>query len=138
MSDNPIAKFVRLQNGDDLIAEVVEIEDENGIVYALFSPLKVIYMPSETTGYLSVAFTPWVFPRICEQQEFVIHSEDVLLMSDVSASMNTYYWENLEHYTKKVMKEEEKLNQQLAEDESYDRLKEALEEAELDTKKVYH
>ena len=84
MSDNPIAKFVRLQNGDDIIAEVVEMEDENGVVFALFNPLKVIYMPSETTGYLSIAFMPWVFPRICEQQEFIIHAEDVLLMNDVA------------------------------------------------------
>lgn len=114
------------------------MEDENGVVYALFHPLKVIYMPSETTGYLSVAFTPWVFPRICEQQEFIIHAEDVMLVTDVSSSMNDYYWNNLEHYTKKVLKEEENLNQQYEEEESHDRLQEALEQAGLDNKKVYH
>ncbi len=34
MSDNekPLAKFLRLQNGDDVIAEVVETEDEQGIL----------------------------------------------------------------------------------------------------------
>lgn len=138
MSDNPVAKFVRLQNGDDLIAEVIEIEDENGVAYGLFNPLKVVYMPSETTGYLSVAFTPWVFPRICEQQEFVIHAEDVMLVVDVSPSMNDYYWNNLEHYTKKVLKEEENLNQQYEEEELHERLKESLEQAVLDSKKVYH
>lgn len=141
MSDNPIAKFVRLQNGDDIIAEVVEMEDENGVVFALFNPLKVIYMPSETTGYLSIAFMPWVFPRICEQQEFIIHAEDVLLMNDVAANMNDYYWDNLDHYQKKVMKDEDELNRnaQMEEPgEDFERLKEALEQAGLDTKKVYH
>jgi hypothetical protein len=138
-TEGQIAKFVRLQNGDDLISEVVEMEDENGIVYALFNPLKVIYMPSDTTGYLSIAFTPWVFPRICEIQEFIIHAEDVLLMTNVSSSMNEYYWDNLEHYNKKVLKEEDKINKDIQQQESYDEIFEALEESGLlDNKKVYH
>lgn len=138
MSDNPIAKFLRLQNGDDVIAEVVELEDENGIVYALFNPLKVIYMPSETTGYLSIAFMPWVFPRICEQQEFLIHAEDILLMNDVAQNMNDYYWDNLDHYQKKVMKDEDELNRKTQGEDDFERLKEVLEQAGLDSKKVYH
>jgi len=138
ISDYPNAKLVRLQNGDDIIAEVVEMEDENGVIYALFHPLKVVYVPSETTGYLTVAFMPWVFPRICEQQEFIIHSQDILFMSDVAPKMNEYYWNNMDYYTKKVKPEEEELNKKAEEENSFERLKEALEEAGLHTKKVYH
>lgn len=93
---HPLAKFMRLQNGDDVIAEVIEVEDESGILYTLFNPLKVVYLPSESGGFLSVAFTPWVFPRICDQQEFVIHAEDVLLVADVTEKMNIYYWDSVE------------------------------------------
>ena len=75
----PSAKFIRLQNGDDIISEVVEIEDETGVTYTLFRPLKVVYIPSDAIGYLTVAFMPWVFPRICDQQEFVVHSQDILM-----------------------------------------------------------
>ena len=119
------------------------MEDEHGIVYALFFPLKVVYMPSESTGYLSVAFMPWVFPRICEQQEFIIHADDVLLMTDVAPNMNEYYWDNLDHYINKVKVEEDKINEPVVQEEDdyqeeYDRLKEALEAAGLDKKKVYH
>ena len=138
ISDYPNAKLVRLQNGNDIIAEVVEMEDENGVIYALFHPLKVVYVPSETTGYLTVAFMPWVFPRICEQQEFIIHSQDILFMSDVAPKMNEYYWNNMDYYTKKVKPEEEELNKKAEEENSFERLKEALEEAGLHTKKVYH
>lgn len=140
MSDdgNPIAKLIRLQNGDDVIAEVVEMEDESGVIYTLFHPLKVVYVPSDTTGYLTVAFMPWVFPRLCDQQEFVIHSEDILFIADVTSKMNDYYWENLDYFAKKVSVEEEKVNEQVQQEDAYQKLKEALVEAGLDKKKVYH
>lgn len=138
ISDYPNAKLVRLQNGDDIISEVVEMEDENGVIYALFHPLKVVYVPSESTGYLTVAFMPWVFPRLCEQQEFIIHSHDILFMSDVTPKMNEYYWNNMDYYTKKVTAEEEKATQKAEQEDSFDKLKEALEEAGLYNKKVYH
>ena len=138
VSDYPNAKLVRLQNGDDVIAEVVEMEDENGVIYALFHPLKVVYVPSESTGYLTVAFMPWVFPRICEQQEFIIHSQDIMFMADVAPKMNEYYWNNMDYYTKKVTAEEEKETQKAEQEDSFDKLKEALEEAGLYNKKVYH
>ena len=136
--ENPIAKLVRLQNGDDVIAEVIEMEDETGVTYTLFHPLKVVYIPSDTTGYLTVAFMPWVFPRLCEQQEFVIHSQDILFISDVTKKMNTYYWENIDYYAKKVSVEEEEANKRSEQQDTFERLKEALKEAGLDSKKVYH
>lgn len=101
-NEKPIAKFLRLQNGDDVIAEVIETEDEHGISYTLFHPLKVVYMPSESAGYLSVAFMPWVFPRICDQQEFVINGEDILILVDVAEKMNIYYWDSVNSYMQKT------------------------------------
>ena len=134
--ENPIAKLVRLQNGDDVISEVVEIEDESGVLYTLFHPLKVVYIPSET-GYLTIAFMPWVYPRICDQQEFVVHSQDILMICDITDKMNEYYWENLDHFSKKTAKEEERTEERLKE-ETFDKIKEAFEQAGIDTKKVYH
>lgn len=93
----PLAKFVRLTNGDDIVAEVVETEDEKGILYMLINPLKVIYVQSpQHQNYLTVSFIPWVFPRICDHQEFTIHANDVLMVSNVSEKMNDYYWNNLD------------------------------------------
>lgn len=92
----PLAKFVRLTNGEDVIAEVVETEDDKGVLYLIINPLKVIYMQSQHQGYLTVSFIPWVFPKICDHQQFTIHAEDVLLLSNVSQAMNDYYWNNLE------------------------------------------
>lgn len=93
--ENPTAMFLRLQNGDDIVAETVEIEDEDGILYMVINPLKIVYMQSQHTGYLSVSFIPWVFTKICDHQEFTIHAQDVLLVTAVSEKMNDYYWNNL-------------------------------------------
>ena len=134
--EHPIAKFVRLQNGDDVISEVIETEDENGVTYTLFHPLKVVYVPDESSGYLTIAFMPWVFPRICEEQEFTIHTEDILFINDVSAKMNNYYWENLEQFTKKI--EDYSTKQKSNQEELHTRIREALEEAGIEKKKVYH
>ena len=96
------AKFIRLQNGDDLVSEVVEYEDEKvGLLYHLVNPLKVVYVPTGS-GFIQVAFMPWVFGKICDHQEFTIHGDDVLLISDVSDYMNEYYWENYDTYTNKT------------------------------------
>ena len=136
---HPLAKFVRLQNGDDLIADVIETEDEKGILYTLFHPLKVMYIPSEREGYLAMAFTPWVFPRLCDQQEFVIHAEDVLFVADVTEKMNTYYWDNVDnHYNPEPISAPESVKDRLQ------RFKDMLEEAGYDgdmrpiDKKVMH
>ena len=130
----PLAKFIRLNNGDDVIADVIETEDEKGILYTLFHPLKVMYIPSERDGYLAIAFTPWVFPRICDQQEFVIHAEDVLMMADVGERMNTYYWENVDHqYNPEPLHVEEEPSSH--EDDNMNRI---LDSLGLGEKKVYH
>ena len=46
VSYDPEVKFVRLKNGDDVIAEVVEFsENEEAVVFALINPLKIVYIP---------------------------------------------------------------------------------------------
>ena len=95
VSDNPVAKFLRLQTGDDIVAQTVEYEDEDGIMYMVINPMNVVYSHTHE-GYLSVSFMPWVFPRLVDHQEFMLHAEDVLLISDVTEKMNIYYWENVQ------------------------------------------
>ena len=127
----PLAKFIRLQNGDDLIADVVETEDEKGILYTLFRPLKVVYVPAEREGYVAVAFTPWVFSSLCDNHEFFIHAEDVLIVTDASEKMNTYYWENVDHQFGNEPQKEE-----IPEEDGLDRLADILDQ--LQGKRTLH
>lgn len=130
----PIAKFVRLNNGDDIVAEVVETEDDNGILYMIINPLKVIYVQSPHQGYLSVSFIPWVFPKICDHQQFTIHAEDILLVSNVSEQMNDYYWTNLDTLDTKNHQPPEEPQEEIIEDDQslIDMFK------ELSTKRTLH
>lgn len=135
--DRPIAKFLRLQNGDDVIAETIEMEDEDGIVYTLCHPLKVVYMPTETTGYLSVMFMPWVFPKICDEQIFTIHAEDVLLITDVSEKMNIYYWDSVRTYTEgKSIPQETEETSNMTEEEEYELYNKIMEK--IGSKRTMH
>lgn len=134
--DRPLAKFLRLQNGDDVIAETIEMEDEDGIVYTLCHPLKVVYMPTETTGYLSVMFMPWVFPKICDEQIFTIHAEDVMLITDVSEKMNIYYWDSVRTYTEKTNNTQEEPEPELTEEEECELYNDIIEK--LGNKRTLH
>jgi hypothetical protein len=127
----PLAKFIRLTNGDDLVADVVETEDDKGILYTLFNPLRVLYIDTEREGYTAIAFSHWVFKGLCDQQEFVIHAEDVMLVADISEKMNRHYWEFIDQYDDpKEKTRAEKIKE--AADIGYDEDLYSME------KKVYH
>lgn len=135
-----VAKLIRLKNGDDLVSEAYEYSDDTGNYYTVINPLKVMYVPSTATGYMQIVFVPWVYPRICDIQEFNIPKEEVLLYYDVSERMDEYYWESVDSYldirkeqTQEKIKEEE---QEPEPEEDYEALKEALEA--LTGKRTFH
>jgi hypothetical protein len=115
-SEQSLAKFLRLKNGDDVVSEIVEMEDDEGIMYVLINPLKVVYIPT-ASGNLQIAFVPWVFVKIVDHQEFTIRIDDILLLSNVSEYMNDYYWKNITTYTGGD-KEHEYVSDQESEQES--------------------
>ena len=93
----PKAKLVRLTNGDDIICELVELGiDEDIEQYVIINPLRVMYMGSQNPGYMQLGFLPYVFPRICDKQEFVINIKDVLFVTDINAKMNEHYYESID------------------------------------------
>lgn len=96
--DHPIAKFLRLNNGDDIVCELIELADDDSLMYMVVNPVKVMYVPTSKAGFVQIALVPWVFPRITDHHEFTIDPKDVLLVTDVSSKLNRYYWENLEEF----------------------------------------
>ena len=45
-------RFIRLNNGEDIVAEVLDVS--NGKI-VINNPLKILYTPSLNTGYLSIS-----------------------------------------------------------------------------------
>jgi hypothetical protein len=90
-------KFVRLNTGEDLVTEIAFIkEGEAGNYYVFMNPLKIIYSLNQKPGYLSVSLMQWIFPKICDKQEFVIYPNDVMTIAPPSDNMLTYYYASLE------------------------------------------
>jgi hypothetical protein len=125
INDLPVAKLIRLKNGDDIIAEVVEIGEGDKISsLVLINPLKALYVPSTATGYLQIAFMPWVYPRICSDQEFTISASEVLLCCNVSEKMNEYYWDSIDTY---IAEQKDKKDKKIEEEPEPDYIEEIAE-----------
>jgi hypothetical protein len=126
MENQSIAKFIRLKTGDDIIAEAFETGDATGDYITVINPLKAMYVPATSTGYLQIAFMPWVYPRICDQQEFNIKREEVLLYQDVTDNMNEYYWESVEHYLAAKREKVEEIQEEKIDEEIMEELLEEI------------
>lgn len=97
MLENSV-KFVRLNTGEDLVSEVSEIENDDNRYYVLHNPMKIIYQMNVKGGGLTISLMQWVFARICDDQDFIVYSNDVVTMNKPTDSLESYYWETVEHF----------------------------------------
>lgn len=97
MLENSV-KFVRLNTGEDLVSEVSEIENDDNRYYVLHNPMKIVYQMNVKGGGLTISLMQWVFARICDDQDFVVYSNDVVTMNKPTDSLESYYWETVEHF----------------------------------------
>jgi hypothetical protein len=134
----PIAKFLRLKNGDDIICELVEVSDDEGLSYMIFNPMKIVYLSSEMSGYLQIAIAPWIFPRVCSTQEFEIDPADVLLMSEASEKMNNYYWKNLDQFEEPSDTVAKEAQEESKEEESMENIRDIINQIMGDKKRTFH
>jgi hypothetical protein len=93
-------KFIRLVTGEDLVADVTEVESSEEAYYIVNNPMKIVYLSSSKPGVLSISLMQWVFTRICDEQSFTIYPEDILTAKKASDSMEDYYWTSVEHFTR--------------------------------------
>ena len=93
-------QFVRLNSGEDIIAEVTQVQMDESTHYVLHNPMKIIYQIGGPRTSLSISLMQWVFSRICETQDFIIYPNDILTMNKTTESMEDYYWESVDHFTR--------------------------------------
>lgn len=97
MLENSV-KFVRLNTGEDLVSEVSEVENDDNRYYVLHNPMKIIYQMNMKGGGLTISLMQWVFARICDDQDFIVYCNDVVTMNKPTDSLESYYWETVEHF----------------------------------------
>jgi hypothetical protein len=91
-------KFMRLENGEDIISEIVIYED----TILLLHPLKLLYTTSAKPGYLSISLMQWVFTKITEDQTFEMPKSAVLLYSEPTDALKDYYWKTVNYFISKT------------------------------------
>lgn len=94
--------FIRLNNGEDIVAEVMDIS--NGRM-KINNPLKILYTPSVNTGFLSISLMQWVFTKISTNQTFDIDCHNILIMTESDKKLREHYMDSLNTFN--VAKQED-------------------------------
>lgn len=97
-------RFIRLNNGEDIVAEVLDVS--NGKI-VINNPLKILYTPSLNTGYLSISLMQWVFSRIAKKQTFDMDMINVLVMTEPEENLIIHYKDSLNTFSTKPDDEED-------------------------------
>lgn len=128
----PAVMFVRLKTGDDVVAELTEVQYNEDHYYMLSNPMIVSYV-NDGDGRMQILLYPWVFPKVCQHQDFTIHVSDILLVSGVTETMINYYTESVSSYLHPT-KNTSKTNDPIYEEEDSD----SDEEEPLSVVRTYH
>lgn len=81
-------KIVRLQNGEDVIAEYEE-KDEEGITF-LSNPMELLFKRLPT-GKAVMLMSPWLPIELIEHNSTWVYSQDILAVMQPKASLIGYY-----------------------------------------------
>ena len=92
-------KFLRLNSGEDVVCETIVASDKT---IKIIKPLKVIYSMSEHSGMISVSLIQWIFPKISTDESFDLDVNHILVSSDASIDMTTYYYKSLDKIEKTI------------------------------------
>jgi len=114
METNTNIKIVRLQSGEDIIANYF-VDDENGTIM-LDNPMHIIFKRNNN-GQTVMMMMPWLPIEIIKQNHAIIDMADILTIIDPKENLITHYGntviEIMEKMSTKEMEEE-------LDDEDYD------------------
>lgn len=135
-------EFFRLVTGEDIVSEY---EEADGI-YILINPCKVVYLTSQKPGYLSISLMQWVFSKLCAEQVFDIPKSQILLKSPVNESMVDHYYQSVEYFEKKELKNKIEFDAPVSSDEDdilaeeedlYEQIMEKIKDMKIDKRKLH-
>lgn len=137
------AKIIRLQSGEDIIADVEHGEDH----IIVKNPMAVIFKRLPT-GKALMMMMPWIPLEIVECNIASIHNEDILTVFQPNQSLITYYTNTVEHLDEMNEIESSEIDQSLLsnsdDDTDTDEYDEEMSEEEFESfsriinKRIYH
>ena len=90
-------QFLRLTNGEDIVAEIVDVA--YGKV-TISNPLKIVYSTSMRPGYLTMSLMQWVFLRLSKNQTFTMDESNILIQSEPEETLLEHYHSSVATLTK--------------------------------------
>jgi hypothetical protein len=88
ISPNNNIKIVRLQSGEDIMADIIE-DDENDTIF-LDNPMHIIFKRIPT-GQTVMMMMPWLPIEIIKENSAIVYSSDILTIIEPKEDLVDYY-----------------------------------------------
>ena len=83
--------FIRMDTGEDLIAYVSYVEDNDYHYYLMKKPMKIAYIMNTDKNSFYITLIQWIFSRVCDEQTFRVNPTKIITMCPPSEDMKKYY-----------------------------------------------
>jgi hypothetical protein len=88
LSPNNNIKIVRLQSGEDIMADIIE-DDENDTIF-LDNPMHIIFKRIPT-GQTVMMMMPWLPIEVIKENSAILYSSDILTIIEPKEDLVDYY-----------------------------------------------
>jgi hypothetical protein len=134
-------KIVRLQSGEDVIADYTQVEGDSSVLLTNPMPLMFKRMP---TGRAVMLMSPWLPLELVEKNEAWLFEADILTIIQPKAQIIDYYTNTVKEVEEDMLQEEmhgqsltditDEYDDEMSEEEELQAMEE-LEELRKDVKK---
>ena len=105
-------KIIRMQTGEDIMASMVEKEEQNETV-VLNNPMRLVFRRLPT-GQTVLMMMPWLPVELIKEDSAIIYTTDIITVIEPKESMKEYYENLVDKTIEEMLNSEEILEQRLA------------------------
>lgn len=105
-------KIIRMQTGEDIMASMIEKEEQNETV-VLNNPMRLVFRRLPT-GQTVLMMMPWLPVELIKEDSAIIYTTDIITIVEPKESMKEYYENLVDKTIEEMINSEEILEQRLA------------------------
>jgi hypothetical protein len=105
-------KIIRMQTGEDIMASMIEEQEQNETV-VLNNPMRLVFRRLPT-GQTVLMMMPWLPVELIKEDSAIIYTTDIITVIEPKESMKEYYENLVDKTIEEMLNSEEILEQRLA------------------------
>jgi len=105
-------KIIRMQTGEDIMASMIEEEEQNETV-VLNNPMRLVFRRLPT-GQTVLMMMPWLPVELIKEDSATIYTTDIITIVEPKESMKEYYENLVDKTIEEMLNSEELLEQRLS------------------------